>query len=108
MVARAGGSRTADAMPARATIPLTLSLRFEGSQVVLTPSIRQALGDLEQKLGAIGAKPVRDGDGLRFDLATLGAAYGLKTVEAKPGKLEASAQLNLGSLLESPILRGEK
>lgn len=91
-----------------AMVGLKLDARLQGSQVVLTPSLRMALGELEATLAKAGLKPVREGHSLRFDLAALVAPYGVEGLRAADGRLEGRAELDINTLIKAPILRGEK
>ncbi|HEY9722821.1 MAG TPA: hypothetical protein V6D47_12475 [Oscillatoriaceae cyanobacterium] len=103
----ASAGRPVDPTPSRAMIPLTLTVRLEGNQAVLTPSLAKALPTLEKTLTDAGAHPVREGDSLRFDLVALGAKDGLQSIQATPGQLDVRAATDIPALIHAPILRGE-
>lgn len=109
LIAVAGGRHpgTINADTEKVMIGLRLAVKLEGTQAVLTPSIRQAVGELEKTLKKAGIEPVREGHSLRFDLKALAARYGLEHLKVTPEGLAGTARLDIPSLLNSPILRGE-
>jgi hypothetical protein len=92
----------------RAMIPLKLTAQIQGTQATLTPSVKQALPQIEKMLAEKGAKPERVGDSLRFDLAPLSGRLGLKDVAVTPDGLKAKARIDIPGMIKSPILRGEQ
>ncbi len=92
----------------RAMLSLKLDAKLQGTQILLTPSLSLALGDLEKTLAKAGLKPVREGQSLRFDVAPLVARYGVEGIQAVAGQVKGRAELDLNALLKAPILRGEK
>jgi hypothetical protein len=103
----ANGGHVGDVRTEKAMIGLKLDAKLQGTQVVLTPSLSAALGDLESTLKKAGLNPVREGRSLRFDLKPLVAEYGVEGIEAVNGQLKGRAKLDINSLLKAPILRGE-
>lgn len=91
--------------PSRMMVPLDLDLRFEGTQLVVTPSLRQALGELSKTLESAGLKPVLEGNSLRVNLDdVLGGRGGLDGLQITADALKLKAQLDLEAFIRNPAL----
>lgn len=107
-IVAAKGGRVGHVGGEKVMINLKIDAQLQGTQVVLTPSIGAAAGELEKTLTKAGLKPVREGKSLRFDIAPLVAHLGVEGLQAVPGKLQGRAKMDINELIKAPILRGDK
>jgi hypothetical protein len=85
-------------------IPLNLEMRAEGTQVVIKPDKRMAVGAIAKDLGKGGAPVTKTKDDARVDANSFLPESKVKNVSVAPDGLRLEADMNLDSLL-APALR---
>lgn len=93
--------------PERLMVGLSLDIKQEGTQFVITPSIGKALSSLEESIKKAGLNPVSDGKSIRFDLNAVWKdnCGTIDDLTVKRDGAGARMRLDIDSFFDSPWLK---
>ncbi|HEY9856245.1 MAG TPA: hypothetical protein V6D05_10935 [Stenomitos sp.] len=107
VAARSPAANQISPTPERMMVPLSLDIKQDGTQFVITPSIGKALESLTDSLKKAGFTPVPDGKGVRIDLNEVwkdNCAI-FDQVGVQPEGAAAKLRLDLDSFFDTPWLK---
>lgn len=97
-----------DPEPVDVKLPLSLTIRPSGQDLLITPSLSQALGSITDALKNAGLDPLQEGDHVRIPLNAFwkGRDAAFTSVQFGPDRMVVKAHLNIDSFISSPALKG--
>lgn len=91
-------------------IGLEMAVKIEGTHLVITPSLKQAVGSVSEALTKAGLHPISDASSVKVDVKELLAGSGghFQDLTLAPEGLTMRLHFNLDSLFEDSILKGQR